>query len=107
MGRKYETLTDSITKFIDDQPMFFVATAPLSESGHVNLSPKGMDTLRVIDPHTIVYADLAGSAAETIGHLRENGRVTLMWCSFGASPRIVRVHGSGEVLFADHVEFGR
>ncbi len=98
MGRKYDTITDQVAEFISDQPMFFVATAPLSGDGHVNLSPKGVDSLRVTGPQTLIYADLAGSAAETIAHLRENGRITVMWCSFGPKPRILRIHGRGSYL---------
>lgn len=79
--------------------MFFVSTAPLSDSGHVNLSPKGMDTLRIVDAETIAYVDLVGSGAETVAHLRENGRITIMWCSFGPKPRIVRAYGNGTPLF--------
>ncbi len=105
MGRKYETLADSVVAFIEEQPMFFVATAPMKEDGHVNVSPKGADSLRVINSTTIIYADLAGSAAETIAHLRDNGRITMMWCSFGAKPRILRVFGRGEHLLPSHPEF--
>ena len=85
--------------------MFFVATAPLAADGRVNLSPKGADSLRVIDPQTVIYTDLAGSGAETIAHLRDNGRITLMWCSFGPKPRILRVFGGGEHLLPDHPDF--
>ena len=99
MGRKYETITDQVAAFVTAQPMFFVATAPLAGDGHVNLSPKGADALRVTGSNSVVYADLVGSAAETVAHLRENGRITLMWCSFGDKPRIVRMHGRGRPLF--------
>lgn len=105
MGRKYETITDPVAAFITAQPMFFVATAPLSKDGHVNLSPKGADTLRVTGPNTIVYADLVGSAAETIGHLGENGRITIMWCSFGPTPRILRAYGRGEAALEGDPDF--
>ncbi|MCP4304810.1 MAG: pyridoxamine 5'-phosphate oxidase family protein [bacterium] len=105
MGRKYETLADSVVAFIEEQAMFFVATAPLREDGHVNVSPKGADSLRVIDNTTIIYADLTGSAAETIAHLRDNGRITIMWCSFGPKPRILRVYSQGEHLLPSHPEF--
>ncbi len=98
MGRQYEELSGQVADFIAAQPMFFVATAPLSSDGRVNLSPKGMDSLRIIDEHTVAYADLTGSGAETIGHLRENGRITIMWCSFGEKARIVRVQGRGDYL---------
>ena len=98
MGRVYHTISDSLGSFIAAQPMFFVATAPLAAEGHVNLSPKGMDTLRVVDATTIAYVDLVGSGAETIAHLRNNGRITIMWCSFGDKPRILRAYGRGEHL---------
>ena len=78
--------------------MFFVATAPSGDEGHVNLSPKGLDTFRVLDDRTVAYLDLTGSGAETIAHLRENGRITIMFCGFEGPPRIVRIHGRGEVL---------
>jgi hypothetical protein len=78
--------------------MFFVATAPIDADGHVNLSPKGLDTLRILDELTVAYLDLTGSGAETIAHVQQNGRITLMWCAFEGSPRIVRVHGRGEIL---------
>jgi hypothetical protein len=99
MGRQYKQITDHLAAFITAQPVFFVATAPLAGNGHVNLSPKGADTLRVTGPNTVIYADFPGSAAETIAHLRENGRITIMWCSFGDKPRILRIHGRGRPLF--------
>ncbi|MDJ0925927.1 MAG: pyridoxamine 5'-phosphate oxidase family protein [Acidimicrobiia bacterium] len=98
MGRAYDTISDPLRHFIDEQPMFFVATAPLSNDGHVNVSPKGMDTLRVLDSNTVAYVDLIGSGVETIAHLRDNGRITLLWCSFGPTPRILRVYGRGTHL---------
>lgn len=105
MGREYKTITDSLAGFIEAQAMFFVATAPLDEAGHVNLSPKGADSLRILDPTTIAYADLVGSGAETIAHLRNNGRVTIMWCSFGQKPRILRFYGVGEHVLPSHPDF--
>ena len=81
--------------------MFTVATAPLGADGHVNVSPKGLDSLRVVDELTVAYLDHTGSGAETIAHVRENGRITLMWQAFEGQPRIVRVHGRGEVLGID------
>jgi hypothetical protein len=78
--------------------MFFVATAPLGGDGHVNVSPKGGDTLRVLDERTVAYLDLTGSGVETIAHLRENGRITLMVCAFSGPPQIVRVFGRGDVV---------
>lgn len=98
MGRVYESVSEGVRQFIDKQSMFFVASAPLSEDGHVNLSPKGLDTLRVIDDHTVVYLDLTGSGAETIAHITENGRITIMFCAFSGPPRIVRLYGRGRIV---------
>ena len=78
--------------------MFFVASAPLSPSGHVNLSPKGLDTFRLLGPNRAAYLDLTGSGAETVSHLQENGRITLMFCAFTGNPDIVRLYGTGTVL---------
>ena len=107
MGQVYPDLDDRLRTFISSQPMFFVATAPcLDEAGgggHVNVSPKGYrDTFAVLDPLTVAYLDLTGSGAETIAHLRQNGRITLMFCSFGPAPKILRIYGTGRaVLPAD------
>jgi len=92
-------LTPELIEFIEAQDVFFVATAPLSGHGHINCSPKGLrETLRVLDPMHLAYLDLTGSGAETIAHLRENGRITLMFCSFGEPPLICRVFGTGAPL---------
>jgi hypothetical protein len=85
--------------------MFFVGTAPLSESGHVNISPKGMDSLRVLDARTLAYLDLTGSGIETVSHVKENGRLVLMFCAFEGKPFILRLHGRAEVIEAGHPEF--
>src|SRR4051812_17682853 len=99
MGREYDLIDDHWRGWIADQPMFFVATAPLDGDGHVNVSPKGpIGTLRVLDEHTVAYLDVIGSGAETIAHLRENGRIVVMLCAFEGPPRILRLHGRGEVL---------
>src|SRR2546421_12160199 len=88
------------------QPLFFVGTAPNGDNGHVNISPKGpIATLRVLDDHTLAYLDLIGSGAETVAHLRQNGRIVVMLCAFAGPPRILRLHGHGEVLDADALEF--
>jgi len=97
MGREYDAISPELAEWIRRQHLFFVATAPLAADGHVNVSPKGLDTLRVLDEHTVAYLDLTGSGIETVAHLRENGRITLMWCAFEGPPRIVRVSGRGEV----------
>jgi hypothetical protein len=102
MGKTYETITGRLRDFIEAQPMFFTATAPLSGEGTVNLSPKGLTgSFAVLDERTVAYLDFAGSNAETVAHLRENGRITLMWCAFQGPPSIVRVHGRGEPVFRD------
>src|SRR5215210_237938 len=99
MARTYEQIDDTMREWIARQPMFFVATAPLAGDGHVNVSPKGPGgTLRVLGPARVAYLDLVGSGAETIAHLRENGRIVVMFCAFEGPPRIVRLHGSGEVV---------
>jgi len=85
--------------------MFFVGTAPLSAVGHVNCSPKGGDSFIVLGPREVAYADLTGSGIETVAHLRENGRIVVMFCAFEGGPKIIRLHGSGEVLTPEHAEF--
>ncbi len=104
MGKTYERIEGRTRRFIEQQPVFFTATAPLAGDGHVNLSPKGRSgTLVVVDELTLAYLDFGGSGAETIAHLREegNGRITLMWCAFSGPPKVLRVHGSGEAVFRD------
>lgn len=102
MGKTYERIEGRLRDFIEEQPVFFVASAPLNEEGHVNLSPKGRaGTLAVLDEQTVAYLDFGGSHAETLAHLRENGRITLMWCAFTGPPKIVRVHGQGVAVFRD------
>ncbi|MFI6336628.1 pyridoxamine 5'-phosphate oxidase family protein [Streptomyces sp. NPDC050535] len=107
MGKTYERIDGRLRTFIEAQPLFFTATAPLSAAGTVNLSPKGLTgSFAVLDELTVAYLDFAGSNAETIAHLRENGRITLMWCAFQGPPNIVRVHGRGEPVFRDDPRFG-
>lgn len=105
MGQVSETLSPALAEFVATSPVFFVATAPLSADGHVNVSPKGGDTLRVLDERTVAYLDLTGSGAETIAHLRENRRITLMACAFQGPPRIVRLYGSGEAVLPHDARF--
>ena len=105
MGKIYDSIDAKLERWIGQQQMFFVATAP-DEGGHVNLSPKGpIESLRVLDPHTVAYVDLVGSGIETVAHLRQNGRICLMLCAFQGSPRIVRLHGRGEAFPAGSEEF--
>ena len=98
MGTVLDSIDDDLAAWIEAQPVFFVATAPSGPDGHVNLSPKGYDTLRVLGPDSVAYVDLTGSGVETIAHLRENGRITLMLCAFEGPPKIVRLYGTGEVV---------
>jgi hypothetical protein len=106
MGKIYERIDGRLRTFIEAQPLFFTATAPLSGDGTVNLSPKGLrGSFVILDELTVAYLDFAGSNAETIAHLRENGRITLMWCAFQGPPNIVRVHGRGEPVFRDDPRF--
>lgn len=105
MGKVYDGIDDSLKEFIQRQQMFFVATAPLSGDGLVNLSPKGLDSFRVLDEKTIVYADLVGSGIETVAHLKENGRIVVMFCAFDGRPNIVRLHGRGDVIEPGHDDF--
>jgi hypothetical protein len=104
MGQVYEAVEGSLRSFIEAQHVFFVASAP-ADGGHVNLSPKGLDTLRILDGRTVVYLDYVGSGAETIAHLRDNGRIVLMVCAFEGPPKIVRLHGRGEPIEPSHVEY--
>ena len=106
MGRVYDRLDDRQREWIARQSMFFVGTAPLAADGHVNVSPKGpIGTLKVLDDHTVAYLDIIGSGAETIAHLRENGRIVVMLCAFDGPPRILRLHGRGEAITPDDPRF--
>ncbi|OBI90122.1 pyridoxamine 5'-phosphate oxidase family protein [Mycobacterium sp. 1245805.9] len=105
MAKEFSRIDESLTDFIADQAVFFVATAP-SEGGRINLSPKGYrDTFAVLDEHTVAYVDLFGSGVETIAHLRDNGRITIMFCSFTRNSRILRLFGTGRVVRPDDAEF--
>ncbi|GGO17373.1 pyridoxamine 5'-phosphate oxidase [Microbispora rosea subsp. aerata] len=98
MGKIYEKLDDRLREFLTAQPVYFVATAP-ERGGHVNVSPKGYaDTFAIIDDTTVAYLDLDGSGVETIAHIRDNGRITLMFCAFSGPPKIVRLYGTGRVV---------
>ena len=111
MGKLFDGIDDHLREWIARQALFFVGTAPLDAEGHVNVSPKGpIGSLRVLDERTVAYLDIVGSGAETIAHLRENGRIVVMLCAFEGPPRILRLHGRGEVVepadprFADLLE---
>jgi hypothetical protein len=106
MAKVHDRIDDRLAGWIARQPMFFVATAPLAADGHVNLSPKGpMGTFGVLDPGRVAYLDVVGSGAETVAHLRENGRIVIMLCAFEGPPRIVRLHGRGDVVLPGDPRF--
>lgn len=106
MAKIFERIDEHMRGWIAKQRLFFVGSAPLDRDGHVNVSPKGpIGTLRVLDDHTVAYLDMVGSGAETVAHLRENGRIVVMLCAFEGPPRIVRLHGRGEVIPAGDPRF--
>ena len=106
MGKVHEGISAELEAFLERQPMFFVATAPLASDGHVNVSPKGFDgTFVVLDEHRVAFLDLTGSGVETIAHVRENGRITIMFCAFEGPPRIVRLSGTANVVTCDDAGF--
>lgn len=99
MGRAFQQITDAMRSFVEAQHVFFVATAP-SDGGRVNLSPKGYDSFRILGSNRVAYLDLTGSGAETIAHVRQNGRITFMFCAFEGGPNIVRLYGTGRVVMS-------
>lgn len=105
MGKVFEALDGSLSDFIRRQHVFFVATAPMAGDGLLNLSPKGLDTFAVLDRRRVAYLDLTGSGVETIAHLRENGRIVVMFCAFEGRPRILRLHGRGRAVLPGHADF--
>jgi hypothetical protein len=107
MGKVYDGIDPHWREWIGRQSLFFVGSAPLDGDGHVNVSPKGpIGSLRVLDEHTVAYLDVVGSGAETIAHIRENGRIVVMLCAFEGPPRILRLHGRGEVVTPEDPRFG-
>jgi len=106
VGKTFDGIDERLEGWIAAQRMFFVGSAPLDGDGHVNVSPKGpIEMLRVLDPHTVAYLDFVGSGAETIAHVRENGRIVIMFCAFEGPPRILRLHGQGRIVAAADEEF--
>lgn len=107
MSAVYDAIDEALAHFIERQPLFFVGTAPRADDGHINLSPKGVrGTWCVLDSNRVAYLDFTGSGIETIAHLRENGRVVLLFCAFSGPPKIVRIHGTGEPVFTDDPRYG-
>jgi Pyridoxamine 5'-phosphate oxidase len=106
MAKTFEVIDHGLAEWLEAQPVFFVSTAPLSSDGLVNCSPKGnRDEFVVIDERTVAYVDQTGSGVETIAHLRENGRIVVMFCAFAGAPRIVRLHGRGRAVLRDDPSF--
>ncbi len=105
MAEQFHSIEPSLLAFIEKQHMFFVATAPDSLKGHINLSPKGYDTFRILSPNEVMYLDLTGSGNETSTHIAENGRITFMFCSFDRSPLIMKLYGRGEVILPTSERF--
>src|SRR5215213_3313912 len=106
MADTFARIEDHLAEWIARQPMFFVASAPLAGDGRVNVSPKGpIGTFAVLDPDRVAYLDFYGSGAETVAHLRENGRITVMFCAFEGPPRILRLQGTGEAVFTGDPRF--
>lgn len=105
MAKVLPEIDQGLADWIAAQPLFFNATAPLDGSGHINLSPRGLDTFRVLAPLEVAYLDFTGSGNESAAHIAENGRITLMFCSFSGVPRIVRLYGRGEVILPSHEEW--
>lgn len=105
MAQTFDSITPSLADFIGAQPLFFVASAPLAEDGHINVSPKGLDTLRILTPNRVAYLDLTGSGNETSAHLAENGRITFMFCAFTGRPQILRLYGQGRVVLPGDAEW--
>jgi Pyridoxamine 5'-phosphate oxidase len=105
MGKTYDRIDDKLASFIGKQRMFFVATAPLSGGGHVNVSPKGYDSFCILSPLRVAYADLGGSGIETVAHVRENGRITIMFCAFEGPAMILRLYGRARVMQFDEPGF--
>ncbi len=105
MSKQLDCIDDELAAWIARQHVFFVATAPLSSEGHVNCSPKGGDCFRVLGPLEAAYHEYTGSGAETLAHLRENGRIVVMFCAFDGKPKIVRLHGRGEALLPEDPRF--
>jgi hypothetical protein len=105
MGKRYDVISTELRQWIALQRIFFVATAPIAAHGHINCSPKGLDTFRVLGEREVAYLDLTGSGIETVAHLQENGRMVLMFCAFDGAPKIVRLHGRGEVIYPEHPSY--
>jgi hypothetical protein len=108
MAHSHDGIDTRLREFIEKQRVYFVGTAPTSLDGHLNLSPKGFgDTFTVVDEHTVAYLDLTGSGVESIAHIRENGRIVIMFCAFDGTPEIVRLHGTARLVTSSDREWSQ
>jgi hypothetical protein len=105
MAKWYDSINEELQQFIEAQRLFFVATAPLAATGLINLSPKGLDSFKVLSTNRVAYLDLTGSGNETSAHLQENGRITFMFCALADSPLILRLYGRGRVVLPNTQEW--
>lgn len=105
MGKIYDCIDDSLASWMQAQPLWFVATAPLAVDGHVNVSPRGHDSFSILGPQSVGWVDYTGSGVETIAHLRENGRICVMFAGFDRRPRVVRLHGTGQVCLPGQASY--
>jgi len=105
MSKLHEAITPELAAWIEQQQMFFVGTAPLDANGHVNISPKGGEAFKIINPVEVVYQDYTGSGAETAAHIQENGRIVIMFCAFAGPPQILRLHGHGTLITPNHPRY--
>ena len=105
MGKVYDSVSAELQEWLRQQKVFFVSTAPLTRDGHINCSPKGGDTFRVLGEREVAYLDLTGSGIETVAHLQENGRIVIMFCAFSGPPKIVRLHGTAKVVYPNSSRF--
>ncbi|MFV2061540.1 MAG: pyridoxamine 5'-phosphate oxidase family protein [Gammaproteobacteria bacterium] len=107
MAKVHSEITDDLADWIASQEMYFVASAPLSDSGHVNVSPRGVHSLRILDPHQVLLLDLTGSGNETAAHVTENSRLTVMFCAFSGKPKILRLYGNAKAILPGHKKWDR
>ncbi|MBD2571230.1 pyridoxamine 5'-phosphate oxidase family protein [Anabaena lutea] len=105
MSKLFDCITEELQNFIAAQHLFFVGSAPLSSTGHVNLSPKGLESFRILSPNRVGYLDVTGSGNETSAHLQENGRITFMFCAFQEPASILRLYGQGKTILPDSPEW--
>ena len=105
MAKFFDSILEQHREFIGKQKMFFVSSAPLSASGHVNLSPKGIDSFRILSPNNVAYMDIIGSGNETSAHILENGRITFMFCAFEGPPNILRLYGKGRTVLSGDADW--